>query len=63
MSLTTGRRPPWKVIWSQVRVRKPGPKGEWQLDYQSGLTFRCLKPEQRAGVTAALKILTATQEG
>jgi len=37
-------------------------EGKWLAYYQSGLRFRWLTPEQRAGLAAALKILEAAQE-
>ena len=51
-----------KATWSRVVGRKLGAEGEPQLYYQSGLTFLYLKPDQWAGLTAALEILQAAQE-
>ena len=52
-----------KVVWSQEGESKPAADGKRLVHYQSGLTFRLLTPEQRAGLTAALEILRAAQEG
>lgn len=51
-----------EVPWSRVVGRKQGAKGEWQLYYQSGLTFLLLTPERRAGLTAAQEIVKAAEE-
>ena len=58
-----GVRMQGKVIWSQAGESKPAVDGKRLVHYQSGLTFRLLTPEQRAGLTAALEILRAAQEG
>ena len=51
-----------EVIWSQAGESKPAADGKRLVHYQSGLAFRFLTPEQRAGLTAALEILQAAQE-
>ena len=51
-----------KVVWSQAGESKPAADGKHLVHYQTGLTFRFLTPEQRAGLTAALEILRAARE-
>ena len=50
-----------EVAWSRVGGRQPGAAGQGLVYYQSGLHFTLLTPAQRAGLTAALAILKATQ--
>ena len=57
-----GLRLQGKAIWSRALGRKQIAKGEKQVSYQRGLTFTFLTPDQREGLTAALKILEAAQE-
>jgi hypothetical protein len=52
-----------EVLWSRRGGRKRVVAGKRLVYYQSGLTFRWLTSEQRAGVAAALDILKAEQEG
>jgi len=50
------------VVWSQAEESKPAADGKRLVHYQTGLTFRFLTPEQRAGLTAALEILKGARE-
>jgi hypothetical protein len=52
-----------EVLWSRRGGRKRVVAGKRLVYYQSGLTFRWLTTEQRAGLAAALEILTAAQQG
>ncbi len=52
-----------EVVWSQEAGRKDVAEGEWVVSFQSGLRFSSLTVGQRAGLTAALDILRAAQEG
>ena len=51
-----------EVVWSRRGGRKPVAEGRSLVYYLSGLRFALLTSEQRAGLTAALEILKATQE-
>jgi len=51
-----------QVRWSRVMALQKVVEGKWLAYYQSGLRFKWLTPEQRAGLAAALKILEAAQE-
>jgi hypothetical protein len=57
-----GARLQGEVVWCRKGGRKPMAAGKRLVYYQSGLTFRWLIPEQRAGLTAALKVLEAARE-
>ena len=50
-----------EVLWCRKGGRR-SVMGKRLVSYQSGLTFRWLTPKQRAGLTAALEILQATQK-
>jgi len=52
-----------EVLWSRRGGRKRVVAGKRLVYYQSGLTFRWLTTEQRAGLAAALEILTTAQQG
>ena len=51
-----------QVVWSRVVGRQPDTQGGRQFYYQSGLGSTELTPEQRAGLTAALKLLKTAQD-
>jgi len=50
-----------EVLWCRKGGRK-SVAGKRLVSYQSGLAFRWLRPKQRAGLTAALEILQASQQ-
>ena len=51
-----------QVIWNELADRREAAKRLDWVPYQSGLRFTRITPEQRAGLTAALKRLKADRE-
>ena len=52
-----------RVVWSREAGRKEVAEGEWLVFFQSGVRFTRLTLWQQEGLTAALDILKAAQEG
>ena len=52
-----------EVVWSREAGRREVGEGEWVVSHQSGLRFTLLTLGQREGLTAALEILKAAEEG
>ncbi len=58
-----GARLQGEVIWSQEARRQEVAEGDWRVFFQSGLRFTALTDGQRAGLTTALELLRASQDG